>query len=184
MKPTLFAFALVAALAACGANSDMYLISSTVPQTKARVSTRSIEVKEVTLPAYAAGSEMVYQTSEGALKTAKGVLWAEEPRAAVTRIIAEQLDAGTTAQVAAEPWPLLDSPNTTLDLRIDRMVARADGQFELSGQYAISSFSGGRDTLRRFTILQPILDTAPATIAAATGAALAQLATEISQTLR
>ncbi|MBK8438341.1 MAG: membrane integrity-associated transporter subunit PqiC [Rhodobacter sp.] len=111
------------------------------------------------------------------------MLWAEEPRAAVTRIIAEQLDAGTTAQVAAEPWPLLDSADTTLNLRIDRMVARADAQFELSGQYAISSFSG-REKLRRFTILQPIIDTAPATIAAATGAALAQLSKEIAQELR
>ena len=184
MKTTALAFALVAALAGCGANSDMYLISSDVTQTKVRVATRSVEVKEVSLPAYAAASEIAYQTAEGALKTAKGVLWAEEPSAAVTRIIAEQLDAGTTAQVAAEPWPLLDSPDTTLDLRIDRMVARADGQFELAGQYAISSFSSGRDKLRRFTILQPITDTAPATIAAATGAALAELSQEIAQELR
>lgn len=184
MKTKLFALALITTLAACGGNSDLYLIGSDAPQAKVRVSTPSVEVKEVTLPAYAAASEIAFQTPEGALKTAKGVLWAEDPRAAVTRIVAEQLDAGTTAQVAAEPWPLLDSAETTLNIRVDRMVARADAQFELSGQYAISSFSGGRDKLRRFSILQPITDTEPATIAAATGAALGQLSQEIAQELR
>ncbi|MBK8438340.1 MAG: hypothetical protein IPL38_02180 [Rhodobacter sp.] len=65
MKTTVFAFALVAALAACSANSDLYLIGSDVPQTKVRVATPSVEVKEVTLPAYAAASEIAYQTPKG-----------------------------------------------------------------------------------------------------------------------
>lgn len=183
MKSAAFTLCLVSLLAACGGNEDLYLIGTNTSAGETRVSTRSIEVKEVTLPAYAAASEIAYQTPEGALKTAKGVLWAEEPRAAVTRIIAERLDTGTTANAAAEPWPLLDGPDTTVTVRIDRMVARADGQFELSGQFATSSFNG-RDRLRRFSILQPLADSSPATIATTTGAALAELSGQIATALR
>ncbi|WP_435256532.1 PqiC family protein [Thioclava sp. FR2] len=183
MKTAAITLSLVTLLAACGGNENLYLIGTESGASEVRVSTRSIEVKEVTLPAYAAASEIAFQTEDGALKTVKGALWAEEPRAAVTRIIAERLDIDTTANAAAEPWPLLDGPDTTVTVRIDRMVARADQQFELSGQFATSSMNG-RDRLRRFTILQPISDSAPGTIATATGAALAQLARDIASALR
>ena len=175
--------ALAPLLAACGGNENLYLIGNEGAAGEIHVATRSIEVKEVTLPAYAAASEIAYQTPDGALKTVKGALWAEEPRAAVTRILAERLDIGTSAQAAAEPWPLLDGPDTTVTVRIDRMVARADQQFELAGQFATSSLSG-RDRLRRFTIVQPLAGDAPSATASATGAALGALAGDIAAALR
>lgn len=184
MKPVAITLCLTTFLAACGGTEDMYLIGTDATDQTLRVSTSSIEVREVTLPAYAAASEIAYQTSDGALKTVSGALWAEDPRAAVTRIIAERLDLGTTASAAAEPWPLLDGPDSTVTVRIDRMVARADAQFELSGQFAISSARGGRDRLRRFSILQPLTDSSPSSIATATGAALAQLSRDIAAALR
>lgn len=170
-------------LSACNSNKDLYLIDATDAVAKQRVSARTVEVKEVTLPAYAAASEIAYQTETGALKTANGSLWAEEPRSAVTRIIAQRLDTGTTASVAAEPWPLLDGPDSTVTVRIDRMVARADGQFELSGQFAVSTNYGGRDRLQRFTILRQITGEGPGPIAGATGAALADLSEKIAKSL-
>lgn len=183
MKKTAITLLIATLLAACGGNEDLYLIGTETTANELRVSTRSIEVKEVTLPAYAAASEIAFQTEEGALKTVKGALWAEEPRAAVTRIIAEHLDTGTSANAAAEPWPLLDGPDTTVTVRIDRMVARADQQFELSGQFATSSMNG-RDRLRRFSILQPLSGSSPGAIATASGAALAQLSRDIAAALR
>lgn len=184
MMTKLFPFALALFVAACGSNNDLYLINAEAGASEIRVSPRSIEVKEVTLPAYAAASEIAYQTPEGALKTVKNALWAEDPQAAVTRIIAERLDTGTSASAAAEPWPLLDGPDTTLNIRIDRMVARSDNQFELSGQFAAASSTGGRDRLRRFSILMPMANSSPAAIAKATGDALAQLSQDIAQALR
>lgn len=184
MTRHLLPLALIALLAGCSGAKEMYLITSDPAPAQTRVAARTVEVREVTLPGYAAASEIAFQTPEGALRTVKGALWADEPRAAVTRILAERLDTGTTASVAAEPWPLLDGPDATVSLRVDRMVARADGQFDLSGQFAVTYANGARDRLRRFAILTPLADTSPASIAAATGAALAQLSQDIAAALR
>ncbi len=174
----------VLTLSACGSKS-LYLIDRPVTAEKIRVSVATVEVKDVTLPAYAEASEIAVQGADGALTTIKGALWAEDPASAVTRAVAFNLDEVSTANVAAEPWPLADSPDAQIDLRIDRMLARADGQFELGGQFAITSPSGnGRERLQRFSILTPLADAAPGSVATATSRALLQLSTDIAQALR
>ena len=64
------------------------------------------------------------------------------------------------------------------------MLARTDGQFELSGQYAIASPDGAvRERLERFDILVPLPSSDAAGISTAAGRAIAKLGEQIARTL-
>jgi uncharacterized lipoprotein YmbA len=137
-------------------------------------------VRDVSLPAYAAASEIIVEDGTGALRPTAKAIWADDPLRAVTGALARSLDLKSSATVAVEPWPLSDSAAVQVAVRIDQMIARADGTFVLSGQFALSSPIGAlRDRLQRFSVVVPMDDTSPASVAAATGRAIDGLADEI-----
>lgn len=172
------------ALAACGASDALFLIPNAPVTEQVRVYPRSIEMRDVILPAYAADAAILVQDEVGALVPLGGALWADDPQLGITQAMARRLDIGTSATAAAEPWPLFDGPDRSIVITIDRMVARADGQFELGGQFAILSQSGtAREFLRRFDILHPLTGTEPDQVAATLGLALNTLASQIAQSL-
>jgi uncharacterized protein len=170
--------------AGCGGPQTLYLIERPLPAETMRVPTRTIEVRAVVLPAYASASDIAIQGDDGALRTVRGAVWAEDPIVAVTETIARNLDLTTSARVAAEPWPLGEAPDHRLEVRIERMVARADGQFELTGQYALATaFGEGREVLERFVIVTPLRGDDPSAVAAATRTALGELSRTIARRL-
>lgn len=169
------------ALAACSGDGLRYPVetapaSSTSAPMRLRVST--IELRDVVLPDYAEDSQMQLRNADGALVAVEGAQWAAPTAQAITAELARGLDLGSTASVAAEPWPLSEPAQVRLSVRIDRMLAGADGQLQLGGQFAVSSPDlVMREFIERFDIAVPIAAdpvTAPA-LAAAHGAALAQL---------
>ena len=60
----LLPIALLTVIAACGAN-PRYLIAPAEPAQEQRVSVGSVEVREVSLPTYAAASEIVVEQVDG-----------------------------------------------------------------------------------------------------------------------
>ncbi|WP_425093606.1 PqiC family protein [Tropicimonas sp. S265A] len=171
-------------LAACAANSDLYLLPDPPATEQIGVRARTIEVRDIVLPSYAAEPDILLQGADTALRPVSGALWAEEPRVGMTQALARRLDLGTTATVAVEPWPLFDGPDLRVQVTVDRVLARADGVFEFGGQYAVTSTSGGaREFLRRFAIQEPLTGTGPDAVADALGRSLTRLSDTIARSI-
>ena len=176
---------LLGLLAACGETAGRYLIEAPAVPQETRVRVATIEVRDVTLPSYAAESEIMVQTEDGSLRPVPQSVWADDPIRAVTFAVASGIDAGSTATAIPEPWPLDEPPQVRVEVRIERMLARLNGQFELSGQFAIASPDAVvRERIRRFDILKPIPGEGARAVSAATGAALLDLSQRIIAQLR
>lgn len=179
---------LVLPLAACGsADSARYLIDppAGTASTETRVSVRTLELRDVSLPSHASGSEILVRDETGALRPLGDAVWADDPERAVTGTLAQLLDARSTATVAAEPWPLFDAPSARLEVRIDKMLANATGVFEITGQAAVSSTDGrARDRVERFSVVVPLAEVTASAVTDAQGRALVVLADELIGLLR
>jgi uncharacterized lipoprotein YmbA len=175
----------IALLAACaGGNEPRYLISSAPGEKVANLRGRSIEVRLVSLPTYAAASEIVTEGEGGALLALANAQWADDPARGITGALARGLSERTGAAAAAEPWPLSTGPDARLDVRVDQVYARADGMFELTGQFAVSSPEGTqREFVKRFEIQTPVDGEGPAATADALANALAELSRQVSLSL-
>ena len=167
-------------LSACGADPVRYRVPVPQVQGRAAVDVGSLEVRDVTLPLYAALEEIFVEQEDGGLVSDTSVLWADDPQRGVTQALASTLADLTTAQVAAEPWPLEELPEARLEVRLDTMLARADGQFSIAGQYFVARATGsGR--AGRFAIQVPYEPGSIVSIAAARGRAIDQLARQIAR---
>ncbi|WP_254448955.1 membrane integrity-associated transporter subunit PqiC [Thalassococcus sp. S3] len=173
-------------LAACTAgNAPRYLIDAGADGDLVRIVPGSVEVRDVSLPAYASASEIVAQGEDGALYEQGDALWADDPVRGVTGALVRAVGSRTSADIAAEPWPLADRPDVTIDVRVDDMFAGADGIFILRGQFALSSPDRVlRETVRRFDIATPVAGQGTEAITRAQASALSRLADEIIASMR
>lgn len=147
-------------LAACGSPpATRYLIEAapSTEQAPVRLRVSTIEMRDVSLPAYGEGSQILREGSAGVLFPIRGAEWADGSSAAITGELARRLDQRSTATVAAEPWPLADPADLRLEVRLSRVVARADGRFQLAGQFAVSAPDGQiRDFIEQIDITVPM----------------------------
>lgn len=180
----LLPLSLVLLLAACAGTPSRYLIETAPAPAPIALRVSTIELRDVVLPAYAEDSKILQETAEGGLRPIKGAEWADGTARGVTAELARSLDLRGSASVAAEPWPLSDPAQVRLEVRIDRMVARADGSFLLSGQFALAAPERQiRDGLERFEIAVPLADTGAAAVANAYASSLEQLSLQILRRL-
>lgn len=183
LRPSI-ALVLTVTLTACSGGAERFAptpaaISAPLPKISSRY--RSIEVRQISLPTHAATDEIASRGENGAITSSKEVLWADEPARAMTLEMARYLGQMTGAQVAAEPWPFLDRAAALIDIRVEEMVADANGTFVLTGQYYVAPDSGvgGRSGL--FSIAQPITGEGAASIAAARAGAVQALSEQIAR---
>ncbi|PPB80222.1 hypothetical protein LV82_02094 [Albidovulum inexpectatum] len=174
-----------AILAACGSgNEARYLIDPPAVSAERPARVATVEMRDVSLPAYASAVEISRLEADGALRNLPDSLWADDPVRGVTHALARSLDAASRATVAAEPWPLSDPAQAVVDVRIERLVARADGKLELAAQYAIASPDGLiRERIGRFQTTVEMGGEGPDAIAAAAGQAIAELADRLAEEL-
>lgn len=176
----------VVTLAGCASSPSPRYTLTPVAGTgqRTRITARTVEIRRVSLPAYAAGPGILASGASGALLPIAGE-WADDPERAISAVLAAGVEARSTARTATEPWPLSSPPDARVEVRFDQLIARADGVFVLTGQIAVSSPDRQvRDTLRRVSLSAPIGGSNPQDIAAAQSAALGLLADEIVSALR
>ena len=153
------------------------------PLTGERVPDRlgTAELKDVSLPEYAAAGEISWQTEDGAVRSNTKQLWADTPQRAFTQTLARTISDLSGATVIAEPWPLAEPPRRRLEVRVEKALAQSDGVYRLSGRYFVSDeAAGGANQARSFDISVPLADDEPGTIARAQSQAITQLARQIA----
>lgn len=139
MKPFAAAAAL-AFLTACGVPDSIAVQSPAVSETIS-IGFRSVEVKDVSLPAYAAADEISQQGPDGTIVTST-VLWADAPERAVGLELTRNLARLTRARIASEPWPFEEDAAAMLDVRFADLAAGTDGVFRATGQYFVGVYEG------------------------------------------
>ena len=180
-----FSFAALAAfplLAACAPvpQERIAVPRAEISQTQ-RIAHATIALRNVSLPTYAAGETIFTADETGRLRENPGLLWADDPGRAMTLELSRHLNRITSARVASEPWPFLDNAEAEVEIRIEDMLARADGTFVLSGQYFVTAKTG-REHAHLFELSAKIpLEPTPEDVAAARAQVVRDLAVDIAR---
>ena len=177
-------FALFTALAACAAPIDRLAMTPQASSLALRPLVGSAMVRTVSLPSYAAAEEVARELPGGLIASNDDVFWADDPSRAATLILTRSLSDILNTDVGPEPWPFVGLPDVSIDVRVARMLAGADGAFHLTGQFYV----GGdgidfRNTANSFDISVPMSDQSLPSIAMAQATALLQLSEQIARTL-
>ncbi len=131
--------ALALGLAACGDGGPRYLVESPTSDLRVRAAVKTLLVRTVSLPSYAADEEIAFQDDEGVVRTGNFGLWADDPERATTLAVTRHLNMMTSAKVAPEPWPLPQTPEGVVDIRVETFLATNKNSFRVSGQYFLGS---------------------------------------------
>ncbi len=180
LKPALFAASCL--LVGCSAPVDLYSVKPLDAPEPVSIAFSSLEVRDVSLPAYAAADEITVEGVGGVLLAESGARWADTPERAVALELTRHLVQMSGERVASEPWPFEDYPEAALEVRFESLVARANGTFHASGQYFVSSDNEENDDFGLFNLTVPYdLEGGPAAIAAARGQLVLDLAVLIAR---
>ncbi|MBD3665093.1 PqiC family protein [Sulfitobacter aestuariivivens] len=169
-------------LAACGGSAERFAVSTPSVVEEVRIGFASVEVRDVSLPTYAASDEIHLQSADGRLTSSTDVLWADDPERAVALEISQNLARMTKRRIASEPWPFQSFPDARLELRFAELVATTAGQFRASGQYFVAVENGGRERSGLFDLSVPFdPEAGPTAIAAARGQLILDLAAYVAR---
>ncbi len=137
---SLVAPVLVLALVGCGSNGEPIRYSTFAPAQETRVSIplKSVALREVSLPAYAAEEGIAIADGAGAITAAPDRIWADDPTRAVTLRLTNALADLTGRVVASDPWPFQEEPEAVVEVRIETFVAENSGQFVAQGRYYVA----------------------------------------------
>ena len=183
MMTRVLLFVALAVLAACGSSTQV-LMPTASPTLRVRPVVSSIEIRDVSLPRYAAGDEIVLLTSDGVLDPIRGKVWADTPERVVTLSLAENLATVTGVRVSTEPWPFLEPPQVSITVRVARLLASESGLLHFAGQYAIAPVGAATvDRSGQFDIAVPLAGTSPQAVAQAQAQAVANLSETLARRL-
>lgn len=163
-------------LSACAATPDRYASVTPDPEARQRIAFAAVELRDVSLPAYAGADEIARLEADGRVISDGAILWADTPDRAIELELARLLKQITGARVASSPWPFEAFPDARIDLRFEVLLARPDGLFQARGQYFVA-VEEGRERDGLFDLSVPYdMEAGPQAIAAARGELMSELA--------
>ncbi len=177
----LVAFCFPLFLLGCSTAERFAVTTPEVTQTT-RIAFRSVEVRDVSLPSYAAADEINVQAADGTLTSSADILWADAPERAIALELSGNLARLTGRRIASEPWPFEAFPDARLEVRFVDLLASTSGVYRTSGQYFVGVPEGGRERSGLFDLsvsFDP--DGGPAAIAQARGRLILDLAEFIAK---
>ncbi len=174
-------FGLVLTLVACS-SSERFAVRPPAVTEKVSISFAAVEIRDVSLPSYAAADEISTQAADGTLISSKSVLWADAPERAIALELSQNLARMTGRRVASEPWPFEAFPDARVEVRFSELVASEAGEFRTAGQYFVGVSDGRRERSGLFD-LKVAFDPkgGPNAIAAARGQLVLDLAIFIAK---
>jgi len=173
---------LLALLAACGGTAERFTVSAPAVSEKMSIAFSAVEVRDVSLPTYAAAEEISLKMADGRLVSSTDVLWADSPERAVALELSQNLARLTGQQVASEPWPFEAFPDARVEVRFAELVATEAGDFRASGQFFVAVRDGRRERSGLFDLSVPFNpEGGPKAIAAARGQLVLDLARYIAR---
>ncbi|QFT58120.1 hypothetical protein FIU94_04730 [Sulfitobacter sp. THAF37] len=146
---------LILMLAACGGTATRFAVTTPSVTQSERIAFGAVEVRDVSLPSYAASEEIAIQAADGTLTSSSDILWADAPERAVALELSQNLARLTGRRVASEPWPFEAFPDARLEVRFAELVARSAGDFRASGQYFVAVTDGRRERSGLFDLSVP-----------------------------
>jgi len=169
-------------LIACSSPANRLDMSPVVSTLDLRALVGSAMVRTVSLPTYAAAEEIAREVAPGIIGTDADILWADDPERAVTLAITRHMDDILNATIGPDPWPFVGLPDVSIDIRVERMLAGADGTFRLMGQYFLGG--DGIDFPNRsesFAFAIPLTGEGTAAVAEAQARAILALSEDIAR---
>ncbi len=177
----IFSVLSLALLSACG-SAERFAVTTPDITEQTRIAFASVEVRDVSLPSYAAADEITLQQEDGTLTSSSDMLWADAPERAVALELSRNLARLTGRRVASEPWPFEAFPDARLEVRFADLIATTSGVFRTSGQYFVAVADGRRERSGLFDLSVPFDPEAGANaIAQARGRLILQLADYIAR---
>lgn len=174
-------------LAACSGPVTQVSVPPVQTDLRLRPIIGSLEVRDISLPRYAASDDIVRAGADGGIDTLPSTVWADTPERGLTLRLVDALDRITGARVAAEPWPFAEPPAASVTIRVTDALGQPDvgdlpGRYVLRGSYAISPVASDlADRAGRFEIAVPLADGSPQSLGAAQSAALGELAETLAR---
>ncbi|MEM9966461.1 MAG: ABC-type transport auxiliary lipoprotein family protein [Pseudomonadota bacterium] len=168
-------------LAACAAE-ERFAVAAPKETKRIPIVFSSVEVRDVSLPSYAASEEIFMQRPDGTLTSAGNVLWADAPERSIALELSRNLALISGGRVASEPWPFEEPPIARLEVRFSELLATTSGSFRASGQYFVAVTDGRPERSGLFDLSVPFnAEAGLMTLAQARGRVILELATHVAR---
>ncbi len=145
-------------LAGCGSGpaAKLYLLEPVVDgqQTRTPTKAQDIGIAVVKVPGYADSKPIATRIGGTRVIVHDNHQWAEDPDAAITRVLANRMRAYTGGNVIIEPWPRGFEPQARVEFDFDKLLRDERGGAEVAGQLRVIS-GDGREVIavRSFQVL-------------------------------